>query len=216
MSDGGFGDRDAGAHVTTVADATELAAGPDEGTNGNEDQDDEDTRWPVEEREVVWENPYFAAGYDVVRRPDGGTNTYYWIDPADVVAVVAVEDGQVVLVEEYDGRLRESLLTCPGGSVDNGESFVDAGVRELREETGFRAGHAELVTTYYPTAWARMEQAVVFATDLDPGPADRDPGELIDVYVAPVDVALSGLGERSPSFGPGRWSLLAARECGLI
>jgi ADP-ribose pyrophosphatase len=187
--------------VTAVDDPSSLAADADE--------------WPVVETDVVWENPYFSAGYDVVEQPDGESNTFYWIDPADVVVVVAVEADSVVLVEQYDGRLRESLLTCPGGSVDEGESFVDAGVRELREETGFRAGHAELVTTYYPTAWARMEQAVVYASDLDPGPADREPGEFLDVYTAPVDIALGAVRQRSPSFGPSLASLLAVRDRGL-
>lgn len=189
-------------HATRATDPADLA-------------DDEDG-WPVVDSETVWENPYFAAGYDEVEQPDGDTSAYYWIDPSDVVVVVAAADGQVVLVEQYDGRLRGSLLTCPGGSLDDGESFVDAGVRELREETGFRAGEADLLTTYHPTAWARMEQAVVYATDLEPGPTDRDAGEYLDVYTAPVDVALSAVRERSPAFGPGVTALMTARERGLV
>lgn len=172
--------------------------------------------WTRLDTEVVWENPYFAAGYDVVEQPDGETNRWYWIDPADVVAVVAEADGEVVLVEQYDGRLRQPLVTCPGGGVEDSESFVEAGARELREETGFRAGETELVTVYRPTAWARMDQAVVYATDLEPGPHERDDGEFLDAYAVPVEEALAAVRECDPPFGAGLTPLLAAREAGLL
>ena len=189
--------------VTSVETAAELAEGPD-------------PPWSVVETETVWENPYFSAGYDVVEWPDGSTNHWYWVDPADVVTVVAEVGGEVVLVDQPDGRLGGSLLTVPGGGVDDGESFVEAGRRELREETGFRAGEVELLTTYYPSAWLRMEQAVVYATDLEPGPADRDASEVMDVYTAPPDVAIDAVASRSLAFGPGLASLLLARRAGRI
>lgn len=190
------------AEVTAVEDPTELA-------------DDGDS-WPVVDSDVVWENPYFTAGYDEVEQPDGGTNTFYWVDPADVVAVVAETNGRVVLLDQPDGRLGRSVLTCPGGGVDEDESFVEAGVRELREETGFVAGEAELLTTYNPSLWLRMTQGVVYATDLEPGPADRDAGEFLDVYTVPVDAAFDAIEARSPSFGPALTSLLLARDAGVL
>lgn len=191
------------ATVTRVGDSAALADEPAES-------------WPVCATETVWENHYFAAGYDVVERPDGSEGRYFWIDPPDAVVVVAETDaGEVVLVDQYDARLRQWLLTCPGGSVD-GESFVEAGVRELAEETGFRADEAELCSVYRPTAWVRMDQAVVHATGLDPGPADREPGEDMTVYTAPPDVALDAVRGRSRPFGAGLAPLLLARERGVV
>ena|GEM_PF-539701 len=192
------------ADVTSVDDAATLA-------------EPSDDQWQVIDTEVVWENPYFEAGYDTVEQPDGSTGRWYWIDPVDAVAVVAETDaGEIVVLEQYDPRLRQSLLTCPGGGVDEGESFVEAGVRELREETGFRAGEAELLDVYRPAAWLRMDQAVVYATDLEAGPADREPGEDLDVYTAPPDAAIDAVTGRSPAFGPGLTPLLLARRAGRI
>ncbi|MEF8774369.1 MAG: hypothetical protein V5A37_06595, partial [Halobacteriales archaeon] len=39
--------------------------------------------WPVLDSDVAFECPWFAVGYDRVRRPDGETAEYYWIDPPD-------------------------------------------------------------------------------------------------------------------------------------
>jgi ADP-ribose pyrophosphatase len=179
--------------------------------------DDAGSEWAVRDTEVVWETPFFDAGYDEVVHPDGSGGRYYWIDPDDVVAVVALTDaGEVVLQEQYSVRLNQSLLTCPGGGVDEGESFVEAGVRELREETGFRAGEAELVEVYRPSGWLRMDQAVVVATDLEVGPHERESGEDLDVYVVPTDEAVAAVRSRGPTFGSGLTPLLVAREEGLL
>lgn len=173
--------------------------------------------WTHLDTEVVWENPYFAAGYDEVERPDGEVGRYYWIDPGDFVAVVAeTGDGAVVLLEQYSVRLGESLLTCPGGGVDDGESFLEAGRRELREETGFRAGEAELLETYRPTAWTRMTQAVVHATDLHPGASDRESGEDIAAFTVPADEAVAAVRSREFPFGGGLAPLLVAADEGLL
>lgn len=179
--------------------------------------DDAGAGWTHLDTELVWENPYFTAGYDEYEQPDGKTSRYYWIDPGDFVAVVAETDaGEAVLLEQYSVRQQGSLLTCPGGAVDDGESFVAAGVRELREETGFRADEATLLETYRPTAWTRMTQAVVYATDLEHGPTARESGEDLTTYTVPVAEAVAAVRSRDVPFGGGLAPLLVATDDGLL
>lgn len=60
------------------------------------------------------------------------------IDAPDWVHVVPItKDGKVVLVRQHRHGSNESSLEFPGGVVDKGESVVLAGLRELKEETGY-------------------------------------------------------------------------------
>jgi ADP-ribose pyrophosphatase YjhB (NUDIX family) len=58
-------------------------------------------------------------------------------------AVLVWRDGEVLLVRHEKGG--RSYWLVPGGGVDPGETMVDAGVRELREETGYDVEVGRLV-----------------------------------------------------------------------
>ena len=55
-----------------------------------------------------------------------------------VIALVAAfnSDRQILLLERPDGVHQGGFWSFPGGKVDEGETPLDAAVREFREETG--------------------------------------------------------------------------------
>ncbi|WP_254536165.1 NUDIX hydrolase [Halomarina litorea] len=155
------------------------------------------------------------AGYDRLRRPDGESRGTGWVEDRPAVAIVAKYEGQVVFVEEYRPRLRETVLTCPMGRVEAGESIEAAGRRELREETGFEAGRVESLGEHYPVAWLRKSRGVVVADDLEPGTQDRDDDEFVAVRLVPVEDALDRARE-GVATGWTLLPLLLAREAGVL
>jgi 8-oxo-dGTP diphosphatase len=67
-------------------------------------------------------------------------------DPIEAAGGVVVRDGQVALVH----RPRYDDWTLPKGKLDPGESFEEAALREVDEETGLRARLVrELPATHY-------------------------------------------------------------------
>jgi 8-oxo-dGTP diphosphatase len=67
-------------------------------------------------------------------------------DEIEAAGGVVVRDGQVLLVH----RPRYDDWTFPKGKLDAGESFEDAALREVEEETGLRCSLGrELPATHY-------------------------------------------------------------------
>ncbi|MGL4314735.1 MAG: NUDIX hydrolase, partial [Sphingomonas sp.] len=67
--------------------------------------------------------------------------------------ILAVEEGQVLLVEQYRVPLGRRCLELPAGLVgdegDADEHAETAAARELEEETGYRAAHIENLGEFY-------------------------------------------------------------------
>ena len=65
-------------------------------------------------------------------------DTIYYDNPIPSVAVVICNDrGQLLLVKRRE-EPRKGFWSLPGGFMDDGESAIQAALRELYEETGLR------------------------------------------------------------------------------
>ena len=159
-----------------------------------------------------------TLGYDRLTRPDGERTGYGWVEHSASVAVVARHDDHVLFVEEYRPRLRETVLSCPVGSVEgDDESLAAAARRELREETGYEADRVELLADHYPVAWLGSKRGVAFADGLTRVGQDLDESEFVDVRRVPVEEALTrALDGDGPQTAWTLLPLLLAREAGLL
>lgn len=77
---------------------------------------------------------------------------FFVIDCVDWVNVIALTpDRQVVMVEQYRHGSNTVEFEIPGGMMDPHDgSPVRAGVRELREETGYEGENARLIGDVFP------------------------------------------------------------------
>jgi ADP-ribose pyrophosphatase len=117
------------------------------------------------------------------------------------VAVLAlrrtVDAGTEVLLERnYRYTVDDYLLEIPAGTLDRpGEPPIDCARRELAEETGYRPAPGCDLTellTLLPSPGMLTERLTVFIVDqVVPGPADREPGEIIEVLWTPWAEALA-------------------------
>lgn len=99
-----------------------------------------------EAEETVWEGRFIAAKrrgkWEYVSRTRG----------IHAAVILAIDAGEVILVEQYRVPLGCNCLELPAGLVGDdtqGEDAAAAAIRELEEETGYRARHMVDLGRYF-------------------------------------------------------------------
>jgi ADP-ribose pyrophosphatase len=98
--------------------------------------------------EVVWEGRFIAAKrkgkWEYVSRTRG----------VSAAVILAIHEGEVILVEQYRVPLGQKCLELPAGLIgdeEEGEEAETAAIRELEEETGWRAERMVDLGRFYST-----------------------------------------------------------------
>lgn len=90
--------------------------------------------------ETMWEGRFIVAKREGRWEYVGRARSIH------AAVILAVEDGHVLLVEQYRVPLKANCLELPAGLVGDetaGEPIEEAAARELEEETGYRAATIE-------------------------------------------------------------------------
>jgi ADP-ribose pyrophosphatase YjhB (NUDIX family) len=104
--------------------------------------------------------------------------------PGLAVIVAVIEDGKVLLTKREDFE----VWCLPGGGVEDGESLAEAGIREVKEETGLDVELTRLVGVYSRMGGGMHDvHAVLYAAKPIGGKLTTQPNETIEVVYFPFD-----------------------------
>ena len=108
------------------------------------------------------------------------------------VIVPILPGNRVVMVRQFRKPAEQVLMEIPAGKIDPGEDPDTTALRELREETGYRAGKLRKLVAMYPTPGYSEEVLHIYlAEDLVPGETDFDENEALDILEVPFDEIVS-------------------------
>lgn len=106
--------------------------------------------WTVTASRIVHQDRWITLRADDCVTADGHVIApYYVVGFPDWVVIVATDQqGQAILVQQYRHGMGVVSTELPGGAIEPDDaSPAEAALRELREETGYVAEHAEVLAT---------------------------------------------------------------------
>ncbi len=164
-------------------------------------------------KEVVYKNSRF----EILSRSDSDSVYVREFSP-EYVTVVALKDGQLVVVKQHREAMGQDTYELPGGAMEAGESREEAARRELREETGYTCGELVPLGTAHSYACIINRLNHLFFTQeiLGQQEQDLDFDEDIEIQTYPVDDAFELIKNGSWPDSELSQALLLARLNGLL
>ncbi len=146
---------------------------------------------------------------DTAELPDGSRKTVARAHRADVVHILAFTDeGKILLLKEFRPFFGTDIWMLPSGHVDKETDITEAAQRELREETGFRAGKLTHIASAGIAERFVTQNHVFFASELTADPLPQDEDERIEVHQVDPEEALKLIRSSKVVHLPSEYALL--------
>lgn len=149
----------------------------------------------VEEQTISSDKIYtgrvISLRVDTVEVPKKGYKKREIVEHPGAVGIVAITpENKIVLVRQFRKAIEKSIWEIPAGKLEQYENPKDCAIRELEEETGYKAKNLKLIHKFYTSAGFSNQKIFIYlATDLEKGDQRLEDGEFLDVYEIEVDKA---------------------------
>ena len=147
--------------------------------------------WKKLSSEVVHRNRWWSYILDSFQIPAGPKGEYHYIHTEGSSLVIPLlDDGRIVLVNQYRYLRDRESIEFPCGGVQTGVSYDRTARAELEEEAGYAATSWEVVGEFNPFNGATDEMCRVFlARGLSPVPPKPEATEEFEVLkVLPAEI----------------------------
>ncbi|EIQ3992002.1 NUDIX hydrolase [Staphylococcus pseudintermedius] len=140
-------------------------------------------------KESIYKGKIIEVEKHKVSLPNNETAYREVVEHNGAVAICALTpDQQVILVKQYRKALEQELLEIPAGKLEPGEDRESAAMRELEEETGYKAKKLTLIGEVYGTPGFSNEKiSVYFADNLVEGKVNLDEDEFVEKVLYSLD-----------------------------
>ena len=141
----------------------------------------------------IYSGKVLKLDLDTVGLPNGRTTELEILRHPGASAVVPLkEDGRVVLIRQLRHAAGGFIYEIPAGKLDPQEDPRDCAARELEEETGYRAGTLELLTSIWTAPGFTDEVIHIFqGANLQKGKQNLDQDEVLEIVEWPLEEAIS-------------------------
>lgn len=103
----------------------------------------------ISDRKTTYQCPFMEITHQQAEF-EGFKKDYYVVNFKRRGGVVALKDGEVLLVRQYRFLPNDASWELPGGTIEDHEDLESGLVRECLEETGVRVSALRALVEYYP------------------------------------------------------------------
>ena len=135
--------------------------------------------YKVKKSEILFRGKVFDLQVDEIEYDSGNKGIReVAVHPGGAVVVPVKDDDKIVMVNQFRYPFQKFLLELPAGKLDKNEKPIDCAVRELEEETGYKAKEIIELGSICTTPGYSTEVLYIFlAKDLVTGIYNREEGE---------------------------------------
>ena len=144
---------------------------------------------------TVYKGGMISLQVDTVELPNGNIATRDIVNHQGSVGAIAfTEDDRILMVRQFRKPLDKVILEIPAGKLEKGEDPTECALRELEEETGYKAGKVEHVSSFYTSPGYTNELKHLYkATDLMMGTLNPDEDEFVELEKLTYDDCLKAM-----------------------
>ncbi len=126
---------------------------------------------------TIYQNRWLKLREDKIRRKSGAESIYTVVEKPDFVAILAIDNGMIHLVEQFRYPIKKRCWELPQGAWESNPNVdpAELAAGELREETGMIAGKMTYVgPQYLAYGFCNQVYHIYLATELTKGEQDLD------------------------------------------
>jgi ADP-ribose pyrophosphatase len=152
--------------------------------------------WKKLSESIVFRNPWWTYKRDAFELPSGKPGEYHYVHTNGSSMVVPIlEDGSVLLVNQYRYLLDRESVEFPCGSVKDGSTHEETARRELAEETGYSARSLVVAGEFNPYNGVTDEMCRVYVAGelhyVGGTPDETEEFEIVRMTPAEIDARIA-------------------------
>ena len=137
---------------------------------------------------LIYDGKVVKLYVDDVKCPNNNISKREIVKHNGGVCVLAIVDDKVILEKQYRYAYDEVLYELPAGKLEINEDSYVAGLRELEEETGYKAKSLINYGKMYPTCGYSNEIIYLYVAEgLSKSKRNLDEDEFIDIEFVEMD-----------------------------
>jgi len=145
--------------------------------------------YDLKERRLVYKGSIIEYYRDKIKLPNENVVEWDFIKHKGAASIIPIDnEGKIIVVRQYRHAIEKYTIEIPAGGIEIGEDPKVAALRELEEETGYKADDCtHLIDIFTTIAFCNEKIHIYVANNLKKSRQNLDEDEFVNVEKYTID-----------------------------